>query len=37
LAEHSSLKEIFENSIEKFIIPQTTNRIKEYLEELDKE
>jgi hypothetical protein len=37
LAEHSSLKEIFENSIEKFIIPQTINRIKEYLEELDKE
>ena len=36
LAEHASLKEIFEGSIEKFIIPQTINRIKEYLEELDK-
>ena len=37
LAEHSSLSEIFENSIEKFIIPQTIERIKEYLGELDKE
>jgi hypothetical protein len=37
LAEHSSLKEIFENSIEKFIVPQTIERIKEYLKELDKE
>jgi hypothetical protein len=37
LAEHSSLKEIFENSIEKFIVPQTIDRIKEYLKELDKE
>ncbi len=36
LAEHASLKEIFENSIEKFVIPQTIERIKEYLEELDK-
>ncbi len=36
LAEHASLKEIFENSIERFIIPQTIERIKEYLEELDK-
>jgi hypothetical protein len=36
LAEHASLKEIFENSIEKFIIPQTISRIKEYLEELNK-
>jgi len=36
IAEHSSLKEIFENSIERFIIPQTIERIKEYLEELDK-
>ena len=36
LAEHSSLKEIFENSIEKFIIPQTVERIKEYLSELEK-
>jgi len=37
LAEHSTLSEIFENSIEKFIIPQTIERIKEYLNELDKE
>jgi len=37
LSEHSSLEEIFENSIEKFIIPQTIERIKEYLKELDKE
>ena len=35
LTEHSSLKEIFENSIEKFVIPQTVERIKEYLGELD--
>jgi hypothetical protein len=37
LAEQASLKEIFENSIEKFIIPQTIERIKEYLDELNKE
>jgi len=37
MAEHSSLKEIFENSIEKFVIPQTIARVKEYLEELEKE
>jgi len=37
LAEHSNLKDIFENSIEKFVIPQTIERIKEYLKELDKE
>tara|TARA_Y100000310_G_C20697461_1_gene826700 strand:+ start:5402 stop:5851 length:450 start_codon:yes stop_codon:yes gene_type:complete len=36
LAEQASLKEIFENSIEKFVIPQTIERIKEYLDELDK-
>ena len=36
LTEHASLKQIFENSIEKFVIPQITGRIKEYLEELDK-
>ena len=34
LSEHASLGEIFENSIEKFIIPQTIERIKEYLNEL---
>ena len=37
LSEHASLKEIFENSIERFVIPQTIERIKEYLDELDKE
>jgi len=37
LAEHASLKEIFENSIERFVIPQTVERIKEYLGELDEE
>jgi len=36
LSEHSSLKEIFENNIERFVVPQTIERIKEYLEELDK-
>lgn len=36
ISEHNSLKEIFENSIEKFVIPQTIERIKEYLNELDK-
>jgi len=36
LSEHESLSNIFENSIEKFIIPQTVERIKEYLSELDK-
>lgn len=36
LNEHSSLKEIFKNNIEKFIIPQTIERVKEYLDELDK-
>jgi hypothetical protein len=35
LSEQSSLKEIFENRIEKFIIPQAISRIKEYLEEVD--
>ncbi len=36
LAEHASLAEIFENSIERFVIPQTIERIKEYLDELEK-
>jgi len=36
LSEHNSLKEIFENRIERFIIPQTIERIKEYLGELEK-
>jgi len=36
LTEHASLSEIFTNNIERFIIPQTIERIKEYLKELDK-
>tara|TARA_Y100000310_G_scaffold105777_1_gene104319 strand:+ start:2500 stop:2946 length:447 start_codon:yes stop_codon:yes gene_type:complete len=36
LTEHSSLREIFENTIEKFLIPQIVERIKEYLDELEK-
>ena len=36
LSENRNLKEIFETSIEKFVIPQTIERIKEYLNELDK-
>jgi len=36
LTEHASLNEIFENSIEKFVLPQIIERIKEYLEELEK-
>jgi hypothetical protein len=36
LTEHSNLKEIFENSIEKFVIPQIIERVKEYLNELEK-
>lgn len=36
LAEFSSLEEIFENKIEKFLIPQTIERIREYLAELEK-
>ena len=36
LSENASLKEIFEKRFEKFIIPQTIERIKEYLDELEK-
>ncbi len=36
LTENLSLKEIFENRIERFLIPQVIERIKEYLNELDK-
>jgi Mor family transcriptional regulator len=35
-SEHSSIKEIFTSSIEKFVIPQIVERIKEYLHELEK-
>jgi len=36
LTEQSSLKEIFGNTVEKFIIPQIIERIKEYLDKLEK-
>jgi len=36
LIEHSSLKDIFEKNIEKFVIPPIIERIKEYLDELEK-
>ncbi len=36
LSEHSSLKETFEKNIEKFVIPPIIERIKEYLNELEK-
>ncbi|MFH1358390.1 MAG: hypothetical protein ABIH37_00715 [archaeon] len=36
LTEHLSLKEIFENNIERFVIPQIIERVKDYLEELEK-
>lgn len=35
LSEFSPLKEIFELKIEKFLIPQTIDRIKEYLDKLE--
>jgi len=35
ISEFSSLSEIFEVKIEKFLIPQTIERIKEYLGKLD--
>src|SRR3989338_8869358 len=35
LSEFSQLKEIFELKIEKFLIPQTIDRIKEYLDKLE--
>lgn len=36
MSEHSTLLEIFESTIEKFVLPQITERIKEYLQELEK-
>lgn len=35
ISEFASLSEIFENKVEKFLIPQTVERIKEYLAKLD--
>lgn len=37
IAEFESLNSIFRNKIENFLIPQTIERIKEYLNELEKE
>jgi hypothetical protein len=37
LHENESLSDIFESNIEKFIVPQIMERVKEYLSELDKE
>jgi len=36
LSEFSSISEIFETKIEKFLLPQILERIKEYLDKLDK-
>jgi len=35
ISEFAPLKELFENKIEKFLIPQTIDRIKEYLVKLE--
>lgn len=37
LSEFEPLSEIFKNKIEQFLIPQTVERIKEYLERLERE
>jgi len=37
LSEFEPLSEIFKNKIEQFLIPQTVERIKEYLDKLEKE
>jgi hypothetical protein len=36
IAEFESLQNIFENKIEKFVVPQAIERIKEYIAELEK-
>ena len=35
ITEHSSLNEIFEEKIEKFLLPSINSRIKEYLKKID--
>ena len=35
ISEFASLKELFESKIENFLIPQTIQRIKEYLDKLE--
>jgi len=37
ISEFASLSELFENKIEKFLIPQTVERIKEYLSKLNQQ
>lgn len=36
ISEFASLGELFEQKIEKFLLPQITQRVKEYLNEMDK-
>jgi len=36
ISEFSSLSELFDSKIEKFLLPQTIERVKEYLQQLDK-
>ena len=36
ISEFAPLHDLFEQKIEKFLIPQTINRIKEYMEVLNK-
>jgi hypothetical protein len=36
MIEHSSLRDIFEKNIERFVIPPIIERIKEYLDEIEK-
>jgi len=35
ISEFAPIKELFENKIEKFLVPQTIERIKEYLDKLE--
>ena len=35
ITEHSNLNEIFEEKIEKFLLPSINARIKEYLKKID--
>jgi len=37
ISEHAPLKEIFKNNLERFVIPQIIERVREYLEELERE
>ena len=35
ITEHNGLNEIFEEKIEKFLLPSITSRIREYLKKID--